>query len=282
MRFITFSVLTVLLCANLCISADSNSQQTDSNSAKLGSPVDVEFKAKADNTLQRYVRLLPQTLDKGKTYDLLVVLHGHGSDRWQFSTSTQWQETIAVRDFAAKKQMIMVCPDYRAKTSWMGQKAEKDVMQIIADLRKNYKIGMVFICGGSMGGTSSLTFGVLHPELIDGIIAINPLANHLEFENFQDAISESFGGTKQQIPDEYKKRSAEYWPEKINVPVSITLGGKDTIVPPASAARLANVLRLMGKPVLCIMREEMGHSTSYEDTMTALNYVVDTAAKKKN
>ena len=49
-----------------------------------------------------------------------------------------------------------------------------------------------------------------------------PLSSRLDFDNFQDAIAESFGGRKSEIPLEYKNRSAEYWPERLTMPVGIT------------------------------------------------------------
>ena len=61
-----------------------------------------------------------------------------------------------------------------------------------------------------------MTFAAIHPERVDGVASMNGTANHLEYENFQDAIAESFGGTKAKIPREYKKRSAEYWPERLD------------------------------------------------------------------
>ena len=36
---------------------------------------------------------------------------------------------------------------------------------------------------------SSLTFAALHPDLIDGVASLNGTANHLEYEQFQDAIA---------------------------------------------------------------------------------------------
>jgi len=49
------------------------------------------------------------------------------------------------------------------------------------------------------------TFSALHPELIDGVVAMNGMANHFEYGKFQEAIAELFGGRKQLIPQEYKK-----------------------------------------------------------------------------
>jgi hypothetical protein len=46
-------------------------------------------------------------------------------------------------------------------------------------------------------------------------------------------------------------------------------------VPPASAQRLAGVLRQLGRPVLLIHRPEGGHSITYEDAMAALAFMLN-------
>lgn len=48
------------------------------------SPVDVSFLAELDGTEQRYVILLPTGFDPDVPHDVMIALHGHGSDRWQF------------------------------------------------------------------------------------------------------------------------------------------------------------------------------------------------------
>lgn len=244
-------------------------------------PQDVEFTASCDQTKQHYVMILPENFSDQKPYSLLIALHGHGSDRWQF-IKDQRGECKAARDIAQKYHMIYISPDYRARTSWMGPKAEADLIQIIHDLKAKFKIDKVFLCGGSMGGSSSLTFAAIHPELIDGVAAMNPTANHLEYNQFQPAISASFGGTKQEIPHEYKKRSAEYWPEKLIMPVSISVGGQDQLVPPDSARRLNSVLKQINANVLLIDRPEQGHSTSYTDSVSILEFVIQKSSQDKN
>jgi len=75
----------------------------------------------------------------------------------------------------------------------------------------------------------------------------------------------------------YKDRSAEYWPERLTMPVAFTAGGKDEAVPPASVLRLFNVLKLLDRPVLMIFREEGGHETNYEDATAILEFVIGEA-----
>ena len=234
---------------------------------------EVTFTAALDGTLQAYVPILPEGFDSSQEHDVLIALHGHGSDRWQYVRDPR-DECRATRDMAGKRNMVFISPDYRAKTSWMGPKAEADLVQIIEQLRRQYRVGRVFLVGGSMGGSAALTFGALHPDLIAGICSENGTANHLEYDQFQEAIAESFGGSKHAIPVEYKKRGAEYWPEVLTMPIAITAGGKDTLVPPQSVLRLADVLKKLGRCVLVIYRAEGGHQTDYADTMAALEFVL--------
>jgi pimeloyl-ACP methyl ester carboxylesterase len=239
---------------------------------------DVAFKARCDGSEQRYVLRLPASFRDDVPHDVLIALHGHGSDRWQFVRDPR-DECRAARDVAAKHGMIYASPDYRARTSWMGPKAEADVLQIIDELRQRFRVSRVFLCGGSMGGTAALTFAALHPELVAGVAAMNGTANLLEFEGFQQAISESFGGAKAALPAEYKRRSAEYWPERLTMPLGLSLGGEDKVVPPDSVRRLAGVLKRLGRDVLLIDRAETGHSTNYADGTAILEFAIEQAAK---
>jgi len=236
-------------------------------------PVDVEFVAKVDGSKQRYVLIEPEGHDPRQPVHVLIALHGHGSDRWQFVRDGR-DECRAAREAAGRRKMLFVSPDYRAKTSWMGPKAEADLVQIVADLEARYRVGKVIVCGGSMGGSAALTFAALHPELVDGVVAFNGTANLLEYDRFQDAIAESFGGSKLQVPDEYRRRSAEFHFEKLTMPVATTTGGRDDIVPPDSVLRMLKNLERSNSNVLSIHRPEGGHSTDAKACAAALEFVI--------
>ena len=244
--------------------------------AELAAPQDVSFKAKWDGSEQRYVVRLPVDLDRNKPHDLLIALHGHGSDRWQFTNDPR-DECRSARDAASKNQMIFVSPDYRARTSWMGPAAEADLLQIIDDLHHIYRIDNVIICGGSMGGTSALAFATLHPECVDGVMSMNGTANLVQYEGFADAITASYGGTKVEKPEVYRTRSAELFPERLTMPIGLTTGGRDTIVPPDSTLRLANHLTPRHTSFRHVHRPEGGHDTTYADGIETLQFVIDAA-----
>lgn len=266
------------VAAIFCTSVLAVSAGAAEPSPGFQAPLDRAFTASLDQTEQRYVLLLPVDFSEDAPHDLLIALHGHGSDRWQFATDKRG-ECQGARDVAAARRMIFASPDYRAKTSWMGPAAEADLLQLIDALKKEMRIGRVVLCGGSMGASSALTFTALHPERVDAVVALNGTANHLEYENFQEAIKESFGGTKQNIPEEYFRRSAEYWPLHFTMPVAFTTSGKDTAVPPESVIRLSAILKKLNPRVLHIHRPDAGHETSYDDTVAAMNFVLDQLAE---
>jgi pimeloyl-ACP methyl ester carboxylesterase len=235
-------------------------------------PREVEFKAEIDGTVQKYVEIVPKGWTKEKPCDVLITLHGYGSDRWQYIRAERG-ECKAARDFATKHGLVLVSPDYRATTSWMGPKAEADTVQLIGDLRRRYS-GKIYLAGGSMGGTAALIFASLHPDLVAGVSSQNGTANMLEYKAFQEAIAASYGGDKVKARAEYAKRSPELVPEKFTMPVACTVGGKDKIVPPDSVRRLVDAMRKReAAEVLLIDRENGEHATNYEDTMTALEFI---------
>lgn len=239
---------------------------------------DVTFTSALDGSEQRYVELLPTTHAEGETRDVLLAFHGHGSDRWQFVNDPR-AECRILREVAAGFGLIYVSPDYRAKTSWMGPAAEADVLQILAELKQRHRVGKVFLAGGSMGGTAVLSFAALHPELVDGVCSLNGTANLVEYGNFQEARTVSFGGSKAEKPDEYQKRSAEFFPDKFTMPIAFATGGRDETVPPHSVQRLARRLRKDGRRVLHLHLEEGGHSTNAEDTKTAIEFILREARR---
>ena len=239
---------------------------------RAAEPVDLAFTADCDGSTERVVELLPPDFDTAVPHDLLIALHGHGADRWQFIREAR-DECRGTREAAARHGAILLCPDYRAPTSWMGPKAEADLVQIIAAAKERHRIGRVFVSGGSMGGTGALTFAALHPDLVDGVCSLNGTANLVDYGRFLEAIAASYGGTKEEVPEEYRKRSAEFHAEALVMPVALTTGGRDDIVPPESVLRLHDSLTTLGRPVLLLHRPERGHDTDLADTAAALDFL---------
>ncbi len=231
------------------------------------------FIARFDGVEQRYILWQPDAVPEVEGRGAIIALHGHGSDRRQFIRDSR-DECRAVRDMAQKYAMVVLAPDYRAPASWMGPAAESDLLQLIEDYRRRYNPERIILAGGSMGAASALTFAACHPEIVDGVVAMNGIANHVEYDNFQEAISASFGGNKSERPDEYKRRSAEFAAEDLLMPIAFTLGGADEVTPPESIRRLVAKLQALGRNPLLIERPNGGHATNYEDACKALEHVL--------
>ena len=264
------------LALMLCLTSHSVIAAQESTS-----PQDVVFRSRLDQTEQRYVVLLPPDFQANVPHDLVIALHGHGSDRWQFVNDGRG-ECQGTRDAAKERNAIFVSPDYRAKTSWMGPAATADLRQILDDLHGQYRIRNVIISGGSMGGTSAMAFAAMHPECVDGVVSLNGTANLIEYPNFSEAIAESYGGSRADKPEVYRQRSAEFFPERLTMPFAATTGGKDTLVPPDSVLRLMDALKKLGSPALLNHRPDGGHDTNYDDTVAAFRFVFDQLAAKSS
>ena len=219
---------------------------TGANAQEFQSPEDVSFLSQLDGTEQRYVILLPEGFDAERP------ARRDDCPAWARIAiggsllRTNGQNVREPATWRCSENMIFVSPDYRAKTSWMGPAAEADLLQILDELNSRFRIRDVVISGGSMGGTSALAFAAMHPDCVDGVVALNGTANLIEYPNFTEAIAESYGGTKAEKPEVYRERSAELFPERLTMPVAVTTGGKDTLVPPESTLRLVRVIEAAG------------------------------------
>jgi pimeloyl-ACP methyl ester carboxylesterase len=252
---------------------------------ELGPAIELSFKAQLDGAEQHYLMRLPPGFTESTPHDFLIALHGHGSDRHQYASNAR-EECRAARDMAAKHGMVLVCPDYRG-ASWMGPAAEADMVQLIGELKQEHKIRKIIMAGASMGGTSVLIFTALHPELIDGVVSENGIASMMEYDNdfagISDAIKKSYGGGtnetlaqfRRRSPAEFRKRSPVFVPERFTMPVAITVGQKDTVVPPKTTIELAEAIQKTNPDVLIISRPDTAHLTSYADTVTALEFVIE-------
>ena len=94
---------------------------------------DLSFVAGLDGTEQRYIKLTPPNLPAEKV-DVVFWLHGHGSDRTQVNVYKGRGEIASSLDVCEQNGMLLIFPDYRATTSWMGPAAEADMLQLIGIL----------------------------------------------------------------------------------------------------------------------------------------------------
>jgi dipeptidyl aminopeptidase/acylaminoacyl peptidase len=88
--------------------------------------------------------------------------------------------------------------------------------------------------------------GIKAAAVVGGVTDLIQLYNERE-DAMKAVLIELIGGTPQEKEEEYKYRSAYYWPEAINVPVLILHGEADDRVNVTQAEKLAKKLDELGK-----------------------------------
>jgi len=149
-------------------------------------PQVVSFHSSVDDSEQPYGLYLPPNFKASKAYPLVVMLHGAGSNhrlamRRVFGKSNQNGETDveASRYFPNWKDVpyIVVTPFARGTMGYQGI-AEKDVLEMLEDVRKRFTIdtNRMYLTGLSMGGGGTLWLGLSKPDLWAAIAPVCPAA----------------------------------------------------------------------------------------------------------
>ena len=140
-----------------------------------------EFKkaylSKVDSTLQPYQVYVPAAYDKSKVFPLVIALHGMGGDE---NSIFQAYAQGAFKVEAEKHGYIVACPKGRKPASMYMGDAEKDVMDVIAEMRRDYNIDpdRIYLTGHSMGGYGTWSVAMNHPEVFAALAPISGGANN--------------------------------------------------------------------------------------------------------
>jgi acetyl esterase/lipase len=129
------------------------------------------YRSAVDNTLQPYRLLVPASYNGTRPAPLLVALHGMGGD--ENSMFDSYRETL--KREAERAGFITVCPKGRDTASMYRGPAEQDVMDVIAEVRRDYRIDphRIFLMGHSMGGYGTWSIAMAHPDVF---AALGPIA----------------------------------------------------------------------------------------------------------
>lgn len=154
-------------------------------SQKLASgPQVLTFFSDADDTEQPYGLYLPRNYDPNKKYPLVIMLHGAGSNHrlslrrvFGKSNANGENDVEATRYFPEWKDVdyIVASPLARGTMGYQGI-AEKDVMDVLADVRKRFSTDedRTYLTGLSMGGGGTLWIGMTHPDIWAAMAPVCP------------------------------------------------------------------------------------------------------------
>lgn len=139
-----------------------------------------EFKkaylSQVDNTIQPYQIFVPSGYDKSKPFPLVIALHGMGGDENSYLTV---YGQGAIKTEAEKRGYIVACPKGRKPASMYVGDAEKDVMDVLAEVRRAYNIDAdrIYLTGHSMGGFGTWSVAMNHPEVFAALAPVSGGAN---------------------------------------------------------------------------------------------------------
>jgi dipeptidyl aminopeptidase/acylaminoacyl peptidase len=173
---------------------------------------------------------------------------------------------------------IVIATQYRGNDGGTGKEdyGGADVQDVISliDLAEELPFGngKIYMLGSSRGGLE--TYCALKEESLAGkdrisaaVVAfgVSDLVNsyNMRDQGMKDTLRRYVGGTPEQVPEEYEKRSAVCWPELINIPLLICHGRSDESVPVEQAETMYDMLKEQDKDVE-LMLYDGGHGFSPE------------------
>jgi pimeloyl-ACP methyl ester carboxylesterase len=178
----------------------------------------------------------------------LVVIHGHGATEEQLYTRPDIRERSLTQYRETGATILTV--NLRGN-AWMGPKAADDLHSLLNFLRENRSIGKFVFCSGSMGGTSNLIYAILFPDDVSGVVARGAATDLASFHDWcllqdlpicrqiAEAIRISYSGTPAENPSLYRRHSALCNCHRLTMPVFLSHGGADRIIPVSEARNLA-------------------------------------------
>ena len=136
------------------------------------------YRSDLDGALMPYRIFVPSNYDKARPWPMIVLLHGRNGDENTFMQSNVLQAQAQERGY-----IIAAVNGRGPVSSYLRENgAEKDLLDVIALMEKNYSIDKehIFLTGHSMGGWGTLNLGLEHRDKFAALAAMagwQPIAN---------------------------------------------------------------------------------------------------------
>lgn len=223
--------------------------------------------------IEAYLSLPLQILEEEESSSCLIFNHGGNQDYGAL-------ETVQTCFYAYQFQTICIASNYRGcgnseGTDEFGGTDVKDVIHLI-DLCEKFsfinekEMNMLGISRGGM-----MTYEVLREDSrIHKAVVVSGLADSFmsyeEREDMREVYEELVGGSPDELPEEYEKRSATYWVDEINTPLMIFHATGDSKVSVEQAEKLVEKLEEAGKEYQYISFDADTHGEIREEDVSAI------------
>jgi predicted esterase len=142
------------------------------------------YRSEVDNTLQPYRLFVPDSYTAAKAWPLVVALHGMGGDENSMFDGYAGE----VKKNAERLGFLVVCPKGGDTASMYRGAAEQDVMDVLAEVRRDYKIDpkRIYLMGHSMGGYGTWSTAIDHPDVFAALGPISGGGNPAQMVKIKD------------------------------------------------------------------------------------------------
>ncbi|MEW6354818.1 MAG: alpha/beta fold hydrolase [Planctomycetota bacterium] len=182
----------------------------------------------------------------------IVAIHGHGSHADQLYTREDVRRT-RVPEFE-RLGLNVLTPNLR-DNAWMSPSAVADMHDLLGFARTEWLAERFIFFGGSMGGASNMIYAALHPDDVAAVVALGAVVDLPDYVRWcrqrseailrevADAIRDSYGGEPGDQPEVYRAHSPIYHTDRLTMPIFLTHGACDTLMPVEQPRRLAEKMR---------------------------------------
>lgn len=179
---------------------------------------------------------------------------------------------------------IVIASQYRGSDGCEGKDEFggsdlNDVIKLIDLCESDFSfINMEDFCVAGVSRGGMMTYMTAkQDDRVKRIIAVSAVSDlfqsYDEREDMHKVLYNCIGGSPQDMPDEYKKRSALYWSKDINIPTLIIHSKYDKQVSFKQAENLYDKLSITNQEVSLVVREDNVHGLSDEDTQAILEFL---------
>lgn len=208
-----------------------------------------------------------------KEYPILIYNRGGNQEYGKLDDNTI--ATMATGNYIALGSQYRGVDGGTGKEEF-GGKDVNDVLKLI-DISERFSFareGGVYMAGSSRGGmmtyiAASRDDRIKAATVFSGVSDL-AAAYYERNDDFPAILDALVGGSPEEKPEEYEKRSALQWSDQIDAPILIIHGGpKDIRVSTQQAVDMASALEKAGKEHALIIYEEADHS------LNGTNYYLD-------
>jgi dipeptidyl aminopeptidase/acylaminoacyl peptidase len=192
-----------------------------------------------------------------------VIIFNRGGNR-EYGKITE--KTLRYLSYLSSNNYVVIASQYRGNDGGQGREEfwDKDIDDVLnlIPLAKSLqftKPSKIVMIGYSRGGMMTY-LAIKHGAKIKAAVVVSGITDLIQTYNerkpeMKRVIEDLVGFNR----DEWKKRSAFYWPEKLNVPILILHGGNDWRVNVNQAKKLAKKLNKLGKTYELVVFPEGNH-----------------------